>query len=83
MGILDRTTTIFDRIAFNAEHKGVTHLGSPSPDAMFAGRRMNAMAEMNPRGFRQHKAGPKLSRGGLSRREREAMNGRKLINHRP
>jgi hypothetical protein len=50
-----------------------TRLGCPSADDGAKDRRMAAMAQMTGgHGFRQWPAGPKLSRGGKTRRERIA-----------
>lgn len=60
---------IFSKI-LQREHATDTMLGMPLKDEGARDRRKNAMANMTGgRGFQQPKKGPKLSRGGKTRRE--------------
>ncbi|RUV07966.1 hypothetical protein EOA79_02435 [Mesorhizobium sp. M1A.F.Ca.IN.020.03.2.1] len=63
---------IFNSIVAD-EYAGDTRLGNPSKDYAAHRRRMNAMATMTMSdGFRIPPRGPKLSKGGKTRRELEA-----------
>lgn len=63
---------IFDRI-LHTEFDRERRLGNPLVDPFARQRRMNFFASLTGLcGFRQPKKGPKLSKGGSTRREREA-----------
>lgn len=63
---------IFNKI-LEDEYSGDTRLGTPSRDYAAHRRRMNAMATMTmSNGFRIPPKGPKLSKGGKTRKELEA-----------
>lgn len=60
---------VFSKI-LRREFFAETRLGCPSPDEAARLRRVNRMSLMRGgNGFRQPKAGPKLSKGGKTRKE--------------
>jgi hypothetical protein len=70
--MLREAINAFQRVLTKEAEKD-TLLGCPSTDEGHAARRQNAMAMMTGgRGFRTPKAGPKLSKGGKTRADREA-----------
>lgn len=70
--MLRRAINAFQRV-LEKEAAADTRLGCPSTDAGHAARRKNTMAMLTGgRGFRTPERGPKLSKGGTTRAEREA-----------